>query len=55
MEKFLTVAARAVMRGVSEFKATRQPAAEPSRPHFTTASLDDMPPVVAEKRNHSKA
>jgi len=55
MEKFLTVAARAVMRGVSEFKTARQPAAEPSRPHFTTASLDDMPPVVAEKRNHSKA
>ncbi|MFN8612903.1 MAG: hypothetical protein U0931_35520 [Vulcanimicrobiota bacterium] len=50
MERFLTVAARAVMRGVSEFKAPKQPANEPVRPHFTTAGLDDMPPVVAEKR-----
>jgi hypothetical protein len=55
MEKFLTVAARAVMRGVSEFKASKPPANEPVRPHFTTASLDDMPPVVAEKRTQSKA
>lgn len=55
MEKFLTVAARAVMRGVSEFKASKPAAYEPTRPHVPTASLDDMPPVVAEKRNASKS
>ena len=55
LERFFTVAARAVMRGVTEFKATKAPVTEPVRPHFATASLDDMPPVVAEKRTQSKA
>ncbi len=55
LEQFLTVAARAVMRGVSEFKTTKAPASEPARPHVPTASLDDMPPVVAEKRTLPKS
>ncbi|MCW5870524.1 MAG: hypothetical protein KIS61_24920 [Candidatus Eremiobacteraeota bacterium] len=54
MERFLTVAARAVMRGVAEFKTSKPPAGEPARPQVPTASLDDMPPVVAEKRTQSK-
>ncbi|MFN8610107.1 MAG: hypothetical protein U0931_21370 [Vulcanimicrobiota bacterium] len=55
LEQFLTVAARAVMRGVSEFKNSRPAQAPTPRPQVPTASLDDMPPVVAEKRTQSKA
>jgi hypothetical protein len=54
LEQFFTVAARAVMRGVTEFKAAKPPANEPVRPQVPTASFDDMPPVVAEKRTQPK-
>lgn len=49
LERFFTVAARAVMRGVHEFKASKPAPSEPGRPHVPTASLDDMPPVVGSK------
>lgn len=55
LERFLTVAARAVMRGVCEFKTSRPPSNEPARPQVPTASFDDMPPVVAEKRSQPKS
>ena len=55
LEMFLTVAARAVMRGVSEFRSQRPVASEPTRPQVPTASLDDMPPVVGEKHVKQKS
>lgn len=54
LERFFTVAARAVVRGVHEFKTSKPAASEPTRPQVPTASFDDMPPVVAEKRIQSK-